>query len=188
MIDPTKKYRTRSGLPVRKVFYRGGTRYPWAAEVLENGDWTVKTYTKEGEWHRCHQNHGHDLIEIKEPEVKELDWTKPELLQRRDGGEWRLLATDAPGEQPIVIAVKSNSYNDWVIDGWSINGSYHNNETESEYDIIPKPRRVTGWCNAYGNEPDRALGPVYRTQEEAKQAALASVCVGQIYIDAEVQS
>ena len=110
----------------------------------------------------------------------ELDFTKPEDLQRRDGGEFRIYATDHEGAAAIVGAIKEGST--WFVQTWARSGK-SSGELEHKYDLIPKPARVTGWQNAY--PPTRCV-IAYKTREEAIRYA-AHDCLGQIYIDAEIQ-
>ena len=117
-----------------------------------------------------------------------LDFTKPETLQRRDGGEFRILATDIPGEKSVCIAMKDLT-GSWFLKLFDEFGVYSRNAI-SCYDIIPKPERVTKWCAVYrvGKDPELFFDP----PREDKQQALFdlrthTLQVGVIYIDTEVQ-
>jgi hypothetical protein len=69
------------------------------------------------------------------------------------------------------------------------NGRYSSCK-ESAFDIIPKPPkppRVTGWLNVYDrNGPNLVANEIYTNQDTAKGWA-GSDCIGQVFIDAEVQ-
>ena len=132
-------------------------------------DWQVDTYENQP----------------KEQPMDKLDFSKPETLQRRDGGEFRILATDVPGTRPIAVACKYIGHDVWFThltkDGRLLP------DKESPYDIIPKPVRVTGWCAVWKNmHGDNLISHVAETPEKAK-AYCSGECFGVIYIDAEVQ-
>lgn len=117
------------------------------------------------------------------------DFTKPETLQRRDGGKFRILATDIPGPEPIAVAYKSHLEESWFLDTLCESGKYYGScgNEESPYDIIPKPPRVTGWLNVYDrNGPNLVANEIYTNLDTAKGWA-GSDCIGQVFIDAEVQ-
>lgn len=113
----------------------------------------------------------------------ELDFTKPETLQLRGGGEFRIYATDGAGRYPIHGACKAEGEG-WCTRIWTRSGRYSLAQ-ESTRDLIRKPVRVQGWINYYGlNEK---LLFLYGSQPAAKLHQSAG-CLGQIYIDAELQS
>lgn len=65
MIEITKKYKTRSGLPVRVIATDIKGPYPVVAAVLDNCDVeTVCVYTNTGEFLRGDINHPDDLFEV----------------------------------------------------------------------------------------------------------------------------
>jgi len=184
-LDPSKTYRTRSGLEVRDVRRNEtGNRlaYPWCAEVLEDGYWRWKSFKDDGSFFST--GHQYDLIEV--PKTMEqpmaLDFTKPETLQLRGGGEFRIYATDCGGEYPIHGAILIDG--SWKLTKWSVDGRRISVTTDCIYDLIRKPLRVTGWVNVY---PGGILSKLGQDREEASKHR-GSSCIGQIYIDAEVQS
>lgn len=193
MLDPNKSYCTRSGLAVQKVssnHFSNRTTYPWCAEIYEDGKWRWKSYANDGAFLHGTTEHKYDLIEVLKPmeQPMTLDFTKPETLQRRDGGEFRILATDIPGEKPIAVAIRSLS-GFWFCDLLSADGRH--GAAKAEYDLIPKPPRVTGWLNFY--EMDGFVRPrfgdsVFSTKEEASRNKMSTYkCLGQVYIDSEIQ-
>lgn len=54
--------------------------------------------------------------------MKELDFSKPELLQTRGGYEWRLHATDLAGDFPVLITVLRGS--EWFIETLRKDGTH----------------------------------------------------------------
>lgn len=108
-----------------------------------------------------------------------LDFSKPELLQTRDGRAVRIYATDVGC---IHGAVFTNGR--WFLREWLSNGKFTKSENDDLCDIVAKPPRVTGWANAYPNSTRLTL---FSTKEEAMSRA-AKDCLGQIYIDAEIRS
>jgi hypothetical protein len=110
--------------------------------------------------------------------------SKIEDLQLRNGGEFRIYATDHEhnGGVLVVGAVRIDGMLTvafWTPDGLSAIGR--------EYDLISKPKRLTGWVNVY---PDTASADVtkmqvYKTKAKAKSAA-CSDCLGQAFIDTEL--
>jgi len=117
--------------------------------------------------------------------MQKLDFTKPETLQRLDGGEFRILATNIPGEKPIAAAMRSVA-GFWFCDLICDDGKYCFGK-ESGYDIIPKPPRVTGWVNVYQFGDRRCnTSDVFESQIAAK-SLMTKGCIGQAYIDAEIQ-
>ena len=117
-----------------------------------------------------------------------LDFTKPETLQTRDGREVRIYATDAGGMYPNHGAVLCD--NAWLIQSWSIHGKC-TTLPDSNSDLIPKPLRVTGWLNCYemdGFTRPRFGDSVFSTKEEASRNKMSTYkCLGQVYIDSEIQ-
>lgn len=113
----------------------------------------------------------------------ELDFSKPENLQTRDGRPVRIYATDGSGVWPIHGAVLTEE--DWSVRSWHADGKYSGSDA---CDLVVKPPRVTGWVNVYMgcNKTGYATSnSIYATKEEAIQAQVA--CLGQIYIDSEIQ-
>ena len=112
-----------------------------------------------------------------------LDFTKPETLQTRDGREVRIYATDCGGLYPNHGAVLCD--NAWLIQSWSIHGKC-TTLPNSDSDLIPKPPRVTGWVNWYkvGRFPVPLY--IYKDKESAKAGSVDG-CLGQVYIDSEIQ-
>lgn len=113
-----------------------------------------------------------------------LDFSKPENLQTRDGREVRIYATDHVGLFCVIGAIlEPHGWRlcNWTIDGWAIGV-----DMKSSSDLIPKPLRVTGWVNVYKGGVFGWTG-VSKTREDA--AINQGIdCIGQIYIDAEVQT
>jgi hypothetical protein len=116
-----------------------------------------------------------------------LDFSKPETLQTRNGRPVRIYATDGGGNYPIHGATV-DSKGLWFSTTWSESGS-HSVEMTSELDIIPKPLRITGWVNVYkrGTTYFISNGP-HGTKEKAAEAKWDETALGQIFIDAEIQS
>lgn len=119
--------------------------------------------------------------------MSKLDFSKPELLQTRNGCEVRIYATDAGGDYPVHGATHDGHR--WGLMTWTLDGVSHTGMGPSSSDLIAKPQRVAGWVNVYyPSRPGFAVGDlVHKTIADAQNAAL-STCIGQIYIDAEVQS
>lgn len=120
----------------------------------------------------------------------ELDFTKPELLQTRGGQSVRIYATDGGGAWPIHGAVKKD--NIWAAASWATDGYSNNQDAPDAFDLIPKPKRVTGWVNVYKNSIGQVApkfgDTMFSTKESASGSAIRDFgCIGQIYIDAEVQ-
>lgn len=110
---------------------------------------------------------------------KELDFSKPEQLQMRGGFEFHILATDIAGGYPVLLKAKGDK-------GWNIVTVDKRGREfatgDSPNDLIPKPARVTGWVNVYDKTN------FCTTQQEAKEHTVSGLrCLGQIYIDAEIQ-
>ncbi len=119
-----------------------------------------------------------------------LDFTKPETLQTRDGREVRIYATDGGGILRIHGAVKSTE-GMWIAMQWTLLGGAFVTMAESPHDLIPKPPRVTGWVNCYemdGFTRPRFGDSVFSTKEEASRNKMSTYkCLGQVYIDSEIQ-
>lgn len=117
-----------------------------------------------------------------------LDFTKPESLKRRDGGEFRIYATDHQGDSAVVGAIKDQDA--WYLQTWNRHGRA-TLDCANDYDIIPKPLRLTGWLNCY--EMDGFTRPsfgdsVFSTKEEASRGKTSTYkCLGQVYVDSEIQ-
>jgi hypothetical protein len=120
-----------------------------------------------------------------------LDFTKPETLQRRDGGEFRILATDIPGLEPIAVAYKSHLEESWFLDTLCESGKYYGScgNEESPYDLIPKPVRVTGWCAVRCRDDGIVvMGRLHHTEAQAiHELSSSHKPIGVVKIDAEVQ-
>lgn len=118
--------------------------------------------------------------------MNRLDFSKPELLQTRDGREVRIFCTDGIKPYEILGAIKG--VDGWCHSCWRVDGRYRMDGTSTN-DLVAKPQRVTGWVNVYyPSRPGFAVGDlVHKTIADAQNVAL-STCIGQIYIDAEVQS
>lgn len=119
----------------------------------------------------------------------ELDFSKPEELQTVSGKNVRIFCTDGCKPYEALGAVEEPE--GWKHAEWTIRGKYFV-AGDSEYDLVRKPRRVTGWVNLYDlmGEPAPCFGDkVFRTQEEAKRSKVSRyTCLGQIPIDAEIQT
>ena len=113
-----------------------------------------------------------------------LDFSKPENLQARDGREVRIYATDHSGDYPIVGAVRIDD--GWRSISWTQEGSRYCLLGPDPTDLIPKPTRIKGWVNVYAGDY-RFGNTLYETKEKAARK-ITSSCIGQIYIDAEVQT
>lgn len=113
----------------------------------------------------------------------ELDFSKPEELQTRDGRSVRIYCTDGGGEYPVHGAV-DNGHGAWFLRYWKLSGV---SVTCATCDLVRKPRRVTGWLNVYGNgRIGPHFGKLYSSQRDAKLVATDG-CVGQIFVDAELE-
>lgn len=112
-----------------------------------------------------------------------LDFTKPESLQRRDGGEFRIYATDHQGDSAVVGAIKDQDA--WYLQTWNRHGRAAL-DCANDYDLIPKPLRVTGWANVYPNPSGYKLALLHDSEEEARREA-GKDAVGIIRIDQEIQ-
>lgn len=113
--------------------------------------------------------------------MSNLDFSDASKLQRRDGGEFRIYATDHRGDWPIVGAILRDGY--WQIESWSLTGRRYKDK-QTGFDLIPKPTRVTGWVNVY----EAGLGGLVAKDRESAIEHRSAKCIGQIYIDAEVQT
>jgi hypothetical protein len=132
-------------------------------------DWQIETYANKP----------------KEQTVDKLDFSKPETLKRRDGGEFRVYATDGSGQFCIHGAVFI--LDEWEQASWRTDGTYMVSSGECDYDLISKPPRVTGWLNVYDrNGPNLVANEIYTNLDTAKGWA-GSDCIGQVFVDAEVQ-
>jgi hypothetical protein len=115
-----------------------------------------------------------------------LDFSKPETLQLRGGGEFRIYATDHCGICPVIGAVKGAT--GWHYQLWDRYGNIPCSNTGHPLDLIPKPLRVTGWLNVYHNGSGRfCTSDIFESQIAARKVASAG-CLGQIHIDQEVQT
>jgi len=115
---------------------------------------------------------------------EKLDFSKPEELQTRNGRPVRIYATDGGGGYPVHGATLNDGV--WLVKAWKSNG-LSSTVAEHQLDIISKPKRITGWMNAYlhGNGI-YAVSDLFESQIEARKAS-APGCLGQIYVDAEIQ-
>jgi hypothetical protein len=124
--------------------------------------------------------------------MSKLDFSKPELLQTRDGRKVRIYCTDGGGEYPVHGAVFNESSKVWVTQTWTLDGRLNLNHCNLPGDLVTKPPRVTGWVNVYENDGKRfpRFGDtVTETQMKAASSSIKSFnCLGQIYIDAEIQN
>jgi hypothetical protein len=133
-------------------------------------DWQIETYANQP----------------KEHPVDNLDFSKPEALQTRDGRPVRIYATDGGGNFPVHGA-SIDSRGCWFSCTWSESGR-HGVEVLSDLDLVAKPLRVTGWLNVYkrGKTFIVSNGP-HGSKEDAAAFRWDDTALGQIYIDAEVQ-
>ena len=111
-----------------------------------------------------------------------LDFTKPEELQTRDGREVRIYATDGKGVLCVHGAFETPN-GEWEAWQWTILGRAFVTMDNCEVDLIRKPRRIRGWVNVY---PGGVLSKLGQDRVEASKHK-GSSCIGQIYIDAEIQ-
>lgn len=114
-----------------------------------------------------------------------LDFSKPEELQTRDGRAVRIYATDGNNAFPIHGAIKNDTR--WCVATWTQNGRIVDDCMIRPSDLIRKPRRVTGWVNVYRCGDKYTTSDMYESKEKVKDLA-APQCIGQIYIDAEIQT
>ena len=113
--------------------------------------------------------------------MTKLDFSKPDKLQTRDGRQVRIYATD--GACSFCIHGATLTERGWEANRWDNNGRYINDKIYSQSDLIRKHARIKGWMNVY---PDGVTGHVSADRGECKKNAGMN-CLGQIYIDAEVQ-
>ncbi len=107
-----------------------------------------------------------------------LDLTKP--VQTRDGRKARIICTDRlHGVEPIVALVTEQDGVEYAAD-YRTNGRFLN-FSESDWDLINVPERLTGYANIY---PNREVGHLYPTREEADLYA-GTERIGVAYIDTE---
>jgi hypothetical protein len=133
-------------------------------------DWQIETYANQP----------------KEQPVSKLDFSKPETLQTRDGRPVRIYATDGGGPKPVHGAVFDCGT--WKQRDWVSNGKFFCTENDpSGSDIIPKPPRVTGWLNVYDGDPQQIVANQICTSRESAKGWAGSDCIGQVFIDAEIQ-
>lgn len=91
----------------------------------------------------------------------------------RDGRNARILCFDAKGDRPIVALIDQNGLSDDYPYKYYSNGSFYDDDTISDIDLIIVPSRKTGWSNLYKSSGDdgnciyRALN-VYSSIEEAR--------------------
>ena len=114
--------------------------------------------------------------------MTKLDFSKPDQLQTRDGRQVRIYATDGGGTKPIHGAVFYGG--EWKVRQWQEDGIHTGDGmyTCDTCDLVRKPARVTGWLNVYKN----FVGGPYSSLVDAKHKC-NPCCLGQVYIDAEVQ-
>lgn len=116
--------------------------------------------------------------------MDKLDFSKPDELQTQDGRQVRIYATDGMGLYSIHGAIKNDG--GWMQERWDDEGknylSVHRNH------LVRKPPRVTGWVNVY-QQPNGvyATSNVFKSQTEAREVSSIG-CVGQIYINAQIQT
>lgn len=114
-----------------------------------------------------------------------LDFTKPETLQTRCGSQVRIYAIDGEGKFPIHGAFFDGAV--WRLANWTTNGGYFLDASNDYRDLLPKPARVTGWMNVYSNGRGKYnTSDTFESQMEARKISSFG-CLGQIYIDAEIQ-
>lgn len=116
--------------------------------------------------------------------MTKLDFSKPDQLQTRDGRAVRIYATD--GACTYCIHGATLTKHGWEANRWDNNGRYVNDKTDNPSDLVRKPTRMTGWFNVSG---DGVWYIKHSTLEAARDyvAKGTQSCVGQIYIDSEVQ-
>jgi len=114
-----------------------------------------------------------------------LDFSKPGLLQTRDGREVRIYATDGKGKYPIHGAILTDG--GWEDQTWTHDGCLLTEHSAEAEDLIAKPQRVTGWMNVYKSNNNYTLSDIYESKDRVKNLS-SEDCLGQIYIDTEVQS
>lgn len=115
-----------------------------------------------------------------------LDFSDASKLQTRDGREVRIYATDHWGRNCIVGAIRNA--NGWYAAQWDVEGRFIGAVSANENDLIPKPQRVTGWVNVYEFDIGTRLGQVVFNSKEDALGSSGTQKIGQIYIDAEVQT
>jgi hypothetical protein len=116
----------------------------------------------------------------------ELDFSKPEELQARDGEAVRIYATDGWGGCPIQGAIFRDG--GWMLCKWTHEGRYLQ-RGECGSDLVRKPRRVTGWLNVYGRKQLRPhFGDLLHESQHDAGLVAAEDCVGQIYVDTDGDS
>ena len=114
-----------------------------------------------------------------------LDFSDPSKLQTRDGREVRIYATDHGGKYPIAGAIAGDGL--WIAKTWTKHGEEWQG-TRGDGDLIPKPTRITGWVNVYIDpNGNKYFSHVFATRKEVASKK-SNGCIGQIHIDAEVQT
>ena len=73
MIDINKKYRTRDGREVRIYATDGVGDQAVHGAILDDTEWLVYAWYKDGEYSRCEPKCRHDLIEVR-PRHKRTVW------------------------------------------------------------------------------------------------------------------
>ena len=114
--------------------------------------------------------------------MEQLDFSKSEELQTRDGRNVRIFCTDAAAPYTVIGAIEDRD--GWHAQCWRSSG-YFRVVGESPLDLIRKPQRVRGWLSLY--EQSLVGVRLYPTQELAKKDSTVD-CIGQIYIDAEIKT
>lgn len=113
-----------------------------------------------------------------------LDFSDPSKLQTRDGRKVRIYATDHNGQFCVAGAIKHKD--GWFAAHWDSHGSFISADVKDAHDIIPKPQRATGWASVYKDPNGVILKGLYVDKLDAVMNQ-GKGCIGQIYIDAEVQ-
>ena len=83
----------------------------------------------------------------------------------RDGGKWRILATDGSFGYP-VIAVKAG---EWV-GTFTVGGCFDDAVNQHKNDLIREDREPARiWCNDCGDSNDGSAWSIHTTEEDARK-------------------
>lgn len=91
----------------------------------------------------------------------------------RDGRKARILCSDAKGDRPIVALIDQKGLSDDYPYKYYTNGSFYDDDTISDIDLMIVQSVKTGWVNLYKNNSDNDnciynTSNVYSSIEEAR--------------------
>ena len=120
--------------------------------------------------------------------MNDMNLTKQEIEEKyepRGAFEaWEVLATDMGNDRPYLVRYKrGDEWNEYLTLTESLINSDSPPFPDSDYDLIPKEERVTGWVNVYKDGDETWVGNFAYCDEDLAQGKKSQYYFATIHID-----